>query len=190
MGGSARRGGQAIALVAVAALLALLVWKITKSDSGVAGDLSKGKRPAAPTAALAVLGSSKADARLSITDLKGKAVIVNFWATWCLPCKEETPFLQRYYVANKAKGIVVLGIVNESFKGDAVRFLRRYGVTYPAVFGPGQREARRWGVNGYPETFFVDRTGHVVGSRILSGVDLDRNRQAFDEGVALALGSG
>jgi cytochrome c biogenesis protein CcmG/thiol:disulfide interchange protein DsbE len=190
MGGSARRVGQAFALVAVAALLGLLVWKITKSDSGVAGDLSKGKRPPAPTTALAVLGGTKPDERLSIADLAGKAVIVNFWATWCLPCKEETPFLQKYYEENKAKGLVVLGIVNESFKGDAVRFLRRYGVTYPAVFGPGQKEARRWGVSGYPETFFVDRTGHVVGTRILSGVDLERNRQAFDEGVALALGPG
>ncbi len=190
MGGSARRAGQAFALVAVAALLGLLVWKITKSDSGVAGDLSKGKRPAAPTTALAVLGGTKSDTRLSIADLEGKAVIVNFWATWCLPCKEETPFLQKYYEENKAKGLVVLGIVNESLRDDAVKFLARYGVTYPAVFGRGQAEAKRWGVTGYPETFFVDRTGKVVATRISGGVDLERNQKAFDEGVALALGSG
>jgi cytochrome c biogenesis protein CcmG, thiol:disulfide interchange protein DsbE len=176
-----------VAVAAVVALLGLLVWKIAKRDSGIAGALSQGKRPAAPTTPLELLNTRDRGAELSIADLAGKGVVVNFWASWCIPCKEETPFLQKTYERYRKQGLVVLGIDNEDLRTDAKRFLERYGVTYPAVYSKGASSAGPWGVTGYPETFFVDRKGRLVGERITGGVDVERNREAFQEGIRLAL---
>jgi cytochrome c biogenesis protein CcmG, thiol:disulfide interchange protein DsbE len=186
---TAKRVGQVLALVAVAALLGLLVWKITKRDGGVAAELSQGRNPAAPTTPYELLNTADRGKLLSIADLKGKAVVVNFWASWCIPCKEETPYLQKVYEKYKNRGLVVLGIDNEDLREDARRFLTRYGVTYPVVYSKGASAAGRWGTRGYPETFFVDRQGRLVGERISGGVDLGRNKATFEAGIRLALGT-
>jgi cytochrome c biogenesis protein CcmG/thiol:disulfide interchange protein DsbE len=170
----------------VVALLALLVWKVAKGDDGgAAAALAKGERPAAPAFALPRLD---ADGELSLASLRGKAVVVNFWASWCLPCKDEAPFLQRTYQENKERGLVVLGIDAQDFRQDARRFLKRFGLTYPVVYDGKGSTLRAWGVIGFPETFFVDRKGRLVGERITGGVDIERNREAFRRGVELALG--
>lgn len=189
MAGTARRVAQAVAVAAVLALLGLLVWKITKQDGGVAAELAQGKSPAAPTMPLELLNTPERGSKLSIADLRGKGVVVNFWASWCIPCKEETPFLQGVYEKYRDRGLVVLGIDNEDLRTDALRFLERYGVTYPVVYSRGSSSVGRWGVTGYPETFFVDRRGRLVGERISGGVDLERNRERFNEGIRLALGT-
>lgn len=190
MGRAGRRVGQAVALVAVVALLGLLVWKIVRRDDGLAGDLAKGKSPTVPTATYELLNTADRGKQVSIADFKGKAVLVNFWASWCVPCKEETPYLQRIYERYAPQGLVVIGIDNEDLRTDARRFLARYGVTYPAVYSKGASAAGRWGVTGYPETFFVDRQGRLVGERISGAVDIGRNQAAFQEGIRLVLRSG
>ncbi|MBM3677387.1 MAG: TlpA family protein disulfide reductase [Actinobacteria bacterium] len=179
---TARRATQALTLVAVAALLGLLVWKITQRDATPLAGL-------APSRPLELLNTPDKGSDLSITDLRGKAIVVNFWASWCIPCKDETPFLQRVYERHKDDGLVILGIDNEDLREDAIRFLDRYGVTYPAVYSKGTSSAREWRLTGYPETFFVDRSGRLVGERIQGAVDIERNREAFDEGVRLVLES-
>jgi cytochrome c biogenesis protein CcmG/thiol:disulfide interchange protein DsbE len=189
MGLAARRAGQAVALVAVVALLGLLIWKIAKRDDGLAGDLAQGRNPTPPATEYELLNTADAGKKVSIADFKGKAVVVNFWASWCIPCKEETPYLQSIYEKYKGKGLVVLGIDNEDLRSDARRFLERYGVTYPAVYSKGASASGKWGVTGYPETFFVDRAGKLVGERISGAVDIERNQEAFQEGIRLALGT-
>lgn len=189
MAPAARRAGQTLAVVAVFALLGLLVWKIASRDEGLAGRLAKGERPAAPTIEYELLNTADRGKKISIADFRGKAVVVNFWASWCVPCKEETPYLQSVYEKYRSRGLVVLGIDNEDLRSDARRFLERYGVTYPAVYSKGSSSAGRWGVTGYPETFFVDRTGRLVGGRISGAVDIERNRETFLQGIELALGS-
>ena len=188
MAPGARRAAQALAVAGVLALLGLLVWKIASRDDGLAGELAKGKTPLAPTVEYELLNTADRGSNVSIADFRGKAVVVNFWASWCIPCKEETPYLQSIYEKYRDRGLVVLGIDNEDLRADARRFLERYGVTYPAVYSKGASSAGRWGVTGYPETFFVDRKGRLVGERISGAVDIERNRDIFLESIELALG--
>jgi cytochrome c biogenesis protein CcmG, thiol:disulfide interchange protein DsbE len=185
--GRVQRVGQAIALMGVAALLALLVWKVAFGrEGGAADELAKGKQVDAPAFTLDRLDS---DGQLAIATLKGKAVVVNFWASWCVPCRDEAPVLQQTYERYRDRGLVVLGVDVNDFRQDARRFMERYGVTYPVVYDGKGSTVGKWGVTGFPETFFVDRSGRLVGERISGPVDIERNREAYERGVALALGS-
>lgn len=187
MTGRARTVGQVAALALVAALLALLAWKVVfASDGGAAGALAKGESPVAPVFTLPRVGAA---GDLSLASLRGKAVVVNFWASWCIPCKDEAPFLQKAYERYRKRGLVVLGVDAEDFHQDAKRFMRRFGITYPIVYDGAGETLGKWGVTGFPETFFVDRRGRLVGERIQGSVEAERNRESFDRGVRLALGT-
>ena len=186
MTGRAKTVGQAVALVAVAALLGLLVWKVVHgNDGGAAGALAKGENPVAPSFTLPRVDST---GDLALSSLRGKAVVVNFWASWCIPCKDEAPFLQKTYANYRDQGLVVLGVDAQDFRQDAKRFLRRFGITYPIVYDGEGSTLGKWGVTGFPETFFVDRQGRLVGERIAGSVEIERNRETFDRGIRLALG--
>lgn len=187
MTGTVQRVGQAVALVGVAALLGLLVWKVAfGSEDGAADDLAAGKVVAAPAFSLERLDE---DGALSIADLRGKAVVVNFWASWCVPCRDEAPVLQQTYERYRDDGLVVVGVDVNDFRADARRFMQKFGLTYPVVYDGKGSTIGKWGVRGFPETFFVDRSGRLVGERISGAVDIERNRDAYERGVALALGS-
>jgi len=187
MTGRAKTVGQGIAIAAVVGLLALLVWKLAFGDGqGAAGSLAKGENPVAPAFTLSRLDA--ADGKVSLADLKGKPVVVNFWASWCIPCKDEAPALQKTYERYRKQGLVVLGVDAQDFRQDAKRFAKRFGITYPIVYDGSGSTLGKWGVTGFPETFFVDRSGRLVGERIQGGIDLERNREAYAEGVRLALG--
>ena len=183
--GVVQRVGQAIALTGVAALLGLLVWKVAFGDEqNAADDLAAGRLVKAPAFTLERLDR---EARLSMADLRGKAVVVNFWASWCVPCRDEAPVLQQTYERYRNEGLVVLGIDVNDFREDARRFMQRHGLTYPVVYDGKGSTVGKWGVRGFPETFFVDRSGKLVGKRIEGAVDIERNRETFERGVALAL---
>jgi len=187
MTGRAKSVGQGIAIAAVIGLLALLVWKLAFGDGkGAAGALAKGESPVAPAFTLSRLDA--AGGKISLADLEGKPVVVNFWASWCIPCKDEAPALQKTYEKYRSQGLVVLGIDAQDFRQDARRFVKRFGITYPVAYDGSGSTLGKWGVTGFPETFFVDRTGRLVGKRIQGGIDTERNRAAYAEGVRLALG--
>lgn len=98
--------------------------------------------------------------------LRGKIVLINFWATWCLPCRVEMPLLQRMAERHRDAGLVVVGLSVDRSGEESVRtFLRGRGVTYPvAVVGPDVERAFG-GVRGYPTSMLLDRSGvvrHVV----------------------------
>ena len=185
--GSVQRIAQVIALVGVAALLGLLIWRVAfKDNSGAADELAAGKLVDAPAFTLDRLDTE--GGRLALSDLRGKAVVVNFWASWCIPCRDEAPVLQKTYERYRDQGLVVLGVDVNDFKEDARRFMKRYGITYPVAYDGKGSTVGKWGVRGFPETFFVDRSGTLVGERIEGAVDIERNRETFERGVALALG--
>jgi len=184
-----RRAAQGLAALAVAALLVLLVWSVVKREGGVSGALDSGRRPSAPLVALEQLNGPAKGRPLGLGDLRGKAVIVNFWASWCVPCKDEAPFLQQTYERYRDRGLVVLGINSQDLRDDARGFVDRFDLTYPVVFDGRRQALKAWGIRGFPETFFVDRRGKLVGERIDGGVDLSRNREAFENGIRLALGA-
>ncbi len=184
--GRVQRVAQLAALIGVAALLGLLIWKVAFGrTTGAADELAEGKLVHAPAFTLDRLDR---DGQLDVGDLKGKAVVVNFWASWCVPCRDEAPVLQKTYERYRDQGLVVLGVDVNDFRQDARRFMKRYGLTYPVVYDGKGSTVGKWGVRGFPETFFVDRTGKLVGERIEGAVDIERNRDAFQRGVALALG--
>lgn len=184
--GRVQRAAQVVALVGVAALLGLLVWRVAFHDTtGAADQLAKGELVHAPAFTLDRLDT---DGQLGVADLRGKAVVVNFWASWCIPCRDEAPVLQQTYERYRDRGLVVLGVDVNDFRQDARRFMKRYGLTYPVVYDGKGSTVGKWGVRGFPETFFVDRTGKLVGERIEGAVDIERNRDSFERGVALALG--
>lgn len=116
------------------------------------------------------------DGVLTNADLAGKPVVVNFWASWCIPCREEAELLQATYEDYADEGVVFLGVNIKDSNVDARAFIEEYGMTYPVVSDPNEELARELGVAGIPETFFIDDEGVFVGSA--SGP-----RQARKEGV-------
>lgn len=188
MTGRAKTVGQVIAVAAVVGLLVLLGWKLAFGNGGgAAADLANGGTPAAPDFTLSRIDAKGGD--LTLSSLKGKAVVVNFWASWCIPCKDEAPELQKTYEKYGNQGLVVLGVDAKDFRQDGKRFIKRFGITYPVVDDGRGSTLGKWGVRGFPETFFVDREGRLVGEVIEGGVDLERNRERYAEGIRLALGN-
>lgn len=96
-----------------------------------------------------------------MSELEGKPVVLNFWASWCGPCKEEVPLLQ---AAHERYGdrITFLGVDIRDANSDALEFVDEYGVTYPSVRDEEMRVYADYGLTGQPETFFVDARGILV----------------------------
>jgi cytochrome c biogenesis protein CcmG/thiol:disulfide interchange protein DsbE len=176
----ARLLGQIAAVGLVAALLALLGWKLAQGDEGEAST-------GAPAPAFELERLDR-DGTLALASLRGKGLVLNFWASWCIPCKDEAPLLQAAWEQHRDRGLVVVGIDAQDFRGDARRFAERYGLTYPLVYDGKGSTLGRYGITGFPETFFVDRQGRLVGERIVGGLDSERNRERFREGIEAALG--
>jgi cytochrome c biogenesis protein CcmG, thiol:disulfide interchange protein DsbE len=145
----------------VLALVGLLSWGVvrTEENAGLVAAVQRGETPAAPALALPVLDG---DRWVDLSDYRGKGVILNFWASWCEPCKEEAPMLQRAWEEGRDDGLVVLGVNAQDFERDARRFVSRYGLTYPILHdGPGS-SLGRFGLTGFPETWWIDRRGRLV----------------------------
>jgi cytochrome c biogenesis protein CcmG/thiol:disulfide interchange protein DsbE len=142
--------------------VALLAWQVaTKEESaGLVKAVERGETPAAPAFELPVLGGD--DDTISLASLRGKAVVLNFWASWCEPCKDEAPVLEEVWKEYRDRGVVVLGLNAQDFTSDARGFVERYGMTYPVVHdGPGS-SIGRYGVTGFPETWWIDPAGRLV----------------------------
>jgi cytochrome c biogenesis protein CcmG/thiol:disulfide interchange protein DsbE len=154
-------GAQALSVALVLGLLALLIWKVAfdNNGGGVAAKIDKGHITNAPNFVLSRLDKP---GRFEFASLRGKAVVVNFWASWCYPCNKEAPALQQAWERHDGD-VVVLGIDVNDFAGDARKFMRKHGVTYPIVHDNKNVTEPKYGVDLLPETFFVDPRGRVVG---------------------------
>ena len=154
-------GAQALAVGLVLALLALLIWKVAFKDNGggVAAKIDKGKITAAPDFVLSRLDRP---GKLQLASLHGKAVVLNFWASWCYPCLKEAPALEEAWRKHDGR-VVVVGVDTNDFSGDARKFMRENGLTYPVVHDNRDLVAPKWGFKFLPETFFIDARGKVVG---------------------------
>ena len=163
-----KRGAELLSLAAVIGLLALLVWRVVNQDpSKIPQQIAKGEHPDAPNFELPRLDT---DGTFALSSLRGKAVVINFWAEWCEPCRREVPALERAWRRWRVRGLVVVGIDYDDLSGDAQRFMRRYGMTYPAVHDRRKTTVAAYGVVAVPETYFVDRWGRLVGQHIVGPV--------------------
>jgi cytochrome c biogenesis protein CcmG, thiol:disulfide interchange protein DsbE len=170
--------GQVVALAAVAGLLGLLVWRLTHQ--------SKPPKIGGPAPGFS-LKRVDAAGTLDLASLRGKPVVLNFWASWCGPCKGEAKMLEQAWQRYRSKGVVFVGVDYHDVTGDARRFLERHDITYPTVQDGSGMIADRYGVSAVPETYFIDRRGRLVGEHIMGTVA--NQQDAFFRGVAAALGS-
>lgn len=141
-----------IAVLGVLALVGLLIFGlVSKGGSRVAvGDR-------APSTALPRLEGGDG----SLTEYKGRWVLVNFWASWCEPCKDEAPALEEFQQQHGGSKFTVLGIDTRDLTGDGREFVRRYGLSYPQLRDGDGDAAHNYGTTGVPENFLVDPTGKV-----------------------------
>ena len=115
--------------------------------------------------------------------------MLNFWASWCGPCKAESPALERLWQRYRARGLVVLGIdTGSDAVSDARRFLAAHAITYPVVHDPNDLvSANTYGVADLPVTYVLDRRGRIVGAPILGTIV--SQRQELERSVEVAFGS-
>jgi cytochrome c biogenesis protein CcmG, thiol:disulfide interchange protein DsbE len=97
-----------------------------------------------------------------IADYRGRWVLVNVWASWCAPCRQEAPLLQSFYRRERSHGFTVLGIDSKDLEGDARGFVSRFGLTYPQLYDGEGKAPDALGMTGFPENFLVDPAGKLV----------------------------
>ena len=144
----------AAGLVCVVPLLAVLVLNLGRDPHAVRSPLVG--RPAPPFAMVPVGGGPA----VSLEGLRGRPVVLNFWATWCVPCFQEHPVLTRTAAARR--DVAFYGVVYQDEEQRIVEFLQRQGSAYPTLVDPGSRTAIAYGIAGVPETYFIDARGTIV----------------------------
>jgi cytochrome c biogenesis protein CcmG/thiol:disulfide interchange protein DsbE len=111
---------------------------------------------------------------MKLSDLKGKAVLLNFWATWCEPCKIEMPWLVDFQKKYASQGLQIVGVAMDDTEDQTiVSFAHKMGVNYPILKGTEKVADQYGGINGLPELFFIDRSGNIVEHDLgLRGADV------------------
>ena len=135
-------------------LLAVLLLNLGRDPHAVRSPLVG--RPAPPFAMVPVGGGPT----VSLESLRGRPVVLNFWATWCVPCFQEHPVLQRTAAARR--DVAFYGVVYQDEEQRIADFLQRQGSTYPTLVDPDSRAAIAYGIAGVPETYFIDGRGTIV----------------------------
>jgi cytochrome c biogenesis protein CcmG, thiol:disulfide interchange protein DsbE len=162
-------------VLAVLAVIGLLGFGLlSKGEASISlGDTAPDKR----LQALDGSGSGQ------IADYRGKWVFVNFWASWCEPCKAEAPLLEKAWRTYRDRGLVVLGVNSQDLSSDARRFAKQVGWTYPLVRDGAGDILGPYAVAAFPETFFVDRKGKLV-ARIDGEVSEDELETNIERALA------
>jgi cytochrome c biogenesis protein CcmG/thiol:disulfide interchange protein DsbE len=170
--------------LAGACLIGLLVYGVTAQSASRTLDeaVAHGQRPPAPqaTRTLPVL-SGAANTTGSLAAYRGKVVVLNFWASWCVPCQTEAPLLERAQSRLAADGGTVLGVTYLDASTDSKGFVREHRITYPNLRDTTGEFAHAYGTDQLPESFVIDRGGNIVA---ISRGEID---QAFlNQAVKLA----
>jgi cytochrome c biogenesis protein CcmG/thiol:disulfide interchange protein DsbE len=145
-----------VAVMGVLAVVALLGFGLlSKGEAAIAvGD-------SAPDGELERLQPAGGSAR--IADYRGGWLLINFWASWCDPCRDEAPALEEFWRAHRDEGLTVLGVDLDDTTGDARAFIREFGLTYPQLRdGDGRQWRDDYGMTGFPESFLVDPEGSLA----------------------------
>ncbi len=175
------RMGKLATAIGVLLVVALLIYGlITKApDESINQALAEGSSVPAPgfdldlfapgtlpPALEATVRRAGTDDRIEIEELQGAPVVLNFWASWCDPCREEAPLLQRGWERWGPRGVLFVGLNMQDLSTDASGFLDEFSIDYPTIRDPGKTAAAEYGTTGIPETFFIDERGEVVAHAI------------------------
>jgi thiol-disulfide isomerase/thioredoxin len=139
-----------LATSSLAVLLAAVAYAATASSAAPA-----------PTAAPDFALPARDGGELRLSDLKGQVVMINFWATWCGPCRQEMPLLEQLQAKYEPLGFTLVGVNVEPDSAAATKWLSNVPVSFPVLFDTGNSVAERFGVEGMPSSVFVDREGRV-----------------------------
>lgn len=178
------------------AFVALLAYGLTTkaTDASVDEALSRGEALPAPGFDLPALADGQPgrlgarwqkaakDGRVRLEELRGTPMALNFWASWCSPCRAEADGLERGWRAAERQGVLFVGLNQQDVREEAHDFLSQFSISFPQVRDKAKDTARAWGVTGMPETFFISSGGDVVGHVV--GTISDAQMEA---GVAAAL---
>jgi cytochrome c biogenesis protein CcmG, thiol:disulfide interchange protein DsbE len=159
-------------------IVMLLGYGLTRDPRHIASPLP-GR--VAPEFALPAL---EAGDSIKLSELKGNVVVVNFWASWCIPCRQEHPVLLEAARAYQPKGVKFLGIAYNDKPEDSQRWLNELGKSYPSLVDNGARTAIDYGVSGVPETFIMDKHG-VVAFKKFGPITTAEINQKLDSLLAL-----
>jgi cytochrome c biogenesis protein CcmG/thiol:disulfide interchange protein DsbE len=147
-------------------LIALLAYGFRTDPRDIPSPLV---RQPAPVFTLTPLGGGQP---VSLADLKGRVVVLNFWASWCYPaCYEEAPVLEAGWRKWRERGVVFLGVNMQDTDAEAQRFVARFAFTFPNLSERDGRTVIDYGVYGVPETFFIDRDGRIA-KKVVGGLTL------------------
>ncbi|NIN67789.1 MAG: redoxin domain-containing protein [Anaerolineae bacterium] len=150
---SRRRSARLFVFVAAAAVvLGSLAYGVTSRGPG---PLQEGP---APDFTLKLFDGSQ----LSLSELRGQVVVLNFWASWCPPCRDEAPILESAWQRYGEAGVTVIGVDYQDTEAPALRFIEEFGITYPNGPDPRSRIAKAYGVQGVPETFVITQEGEIA----------------------------
>lgn len=198
--GLLRPAGRALAVLAVALFVALLAYGLLSkpADTTIDDALARGKLSQAPglehdllprgdpgPELRAAVDRAAADGRVDLDELRGRPVVLNVWASWCGPCRDEARALERTWRSVRRRGVLFLGLDVRDLRDEARAFLREFRITYPSVRDGSGDSMRTWGVTGVPETFFLTAdgriAGHVIGtiseSQLAQGIAAARARR-------------
>lgn len=116
---------------------------------------------------------------LRLSELKGKVVVINFWASWCVPCRDEAPALEGVWRAYRDRGVVLVGVGYLDTETNAEGFMAEFDITYPNGADIAQRISRLYRITGVPETFVIDQAG-IVRSVFIAPINETQLRGAID----------
>jgi cytochrome c biogenesis protein CcmG/thiol:disulfide interchange protein DsbE len=168
-------GAQLGALALVLSLFGLLAWKVTS------GEETARVGEAAPPIDLPELDGT---GRVTTAAFRGRPAVINFWASWCGPCRDEAPLLEAAWREYRSRGVVVLGIDTRDFISDGRAFVKRFGLTYPNGYDGKGTLAERFGLTGFPETFVIDGEGRIVEHVVGPVEDAEQIRAAIEKALA------
>jgi len=189
----ARRALRVAGVLAAVAFVALLAYGLTTkaTNSTIDDALSRGESVAAPGFTLSSLAEGRdagdawakaaSDGDVSLSELRGTPLVLNFWASWCDPCRAEAKVLEKAWKQQSGSDVLFLGLDAQDAREDARDFISQFGLTFPHVRDPGNDTQRAWGVTGLPETYFIAADGSVVG-HVIGTVDDGQLR----DGIAAA----
>ncbi len=143
----------------------------------VAGAACQGGRIERGSPVPAVAGETLDGGQLSLEDLRGKPVIVNFWGPSCIPCRDEFPLFKAKVAEHAADGLTVVGVLMDDPPDAARDFVREFGATWPTVIDPDESIVRAYQVAARPQSYFVDGEGILRSIQIGEVVDADFERQ-------------